>query len=302
MSGRTRGGMLAGVMKTFDAHTHAFPDDLAAHAIARLEADCPWKAIGDGTAGGLLAAMDRAGVARALVCMIATKPSQEENILAFCRRLKSERLLPLASVHPDSENPARRIEQIARAGLRGVKVHPLYQNCAVDDARMDAIYEAAAAHGLLVTVHAGRDVAFGPDDDRAAPRRIADVVRRHPKLTLLATHLGGWQAWDEVEQFLAGPALEAQNLYFELSFCLPCLPPERSRELIRRLGPGRILFGSDWPWADEGEQLAQLRALSLTAAELAAIEHGTADRILGMSGQFQNKPTRRASNGKRPPG
>ena len=267
-------------MTVFDAHTHAFPDDLAAHAIARLEKDCPWKAIGDGTAGGLLAAMDRAGVDRAMVCMIATRPSQEENILAFCGRLQCDRLVPLASVHPDSENPGRRIEQIARAGLRGVKVHPLYQDCAVDEARMDAIYEAAAANGLLVTIHAGRDVAFSPEDDRAAPWRIAQVVRRHPRLTVLATHLGGWQSWDEVEQFLAAPGLPAENLYFELSFCLPCLPAERAAELIRRLGPERILFGSDWPWADQGEQLTQLRALSLAPAELAMIEHGTAERIL----------------------
>ena len=268
-------------MTAFDAHTHAFPDDLAAHAIARLEEDCPWKAIGDGTTAGLLGAMDRAGVGRAFVCMIATKPAQEEKILAFCERLQSDRLLPLASVHPDSESPCRRVEQIAQAGLRGIKVHPLYQNCPVDDVRMDAIYEAAAANGLLVTVHAGHDVAFGPDDDRAAPRRIAQVVGRHPKLTVLATHLGGWQSWDEVEQFLAGPPLAAENLYFELSFCLPCLPAERAVELIRRIGPERILFGSDWPWADQGEQLTQLRALSLTAAERAAIEHGTAEKILG---------------------
>lgn len=268
-------------MPVFDAHTHAFPDDLAAHAIARLEKNCPWKAIGNGTAGGLVEAMDRAGVGRTFVCMIATKPSQEENILAFCERVKSERLLPLASVHPDSENPGRQIERIARAGLRGVKVHPLYQNCAVDDARMDAIYEAAGGNGLLVTVHAGRDVAFGPEDDRASPRRIADVVRRHPRLTLVATHLGGWQAWDEAEQWLAGPACEAPNLYFELSYSLPCLPAERAAELIRRLGAGRIMFGSDWPWADVAGQLELLRVLALTAEERAMIEHGTAERVVG---------------------
>ncbi|MCY2926967.1 MAG: amidohydrolase family protein [Planctomycetota bacterium] len=273
--------MLIGLMKVFDAHTHAFPDDLAGHAIARLEADCPWKAIGDGTAGGLVAAMDRAGVGRALVCMIATKPSQEEKILAFCQRLQSERLLPLASVHPDSERPGRRIEQIARAGLRGIKVHPLYQNCPVDDARMDVIYDAAAASGLLVTVHAGRDVAFGPDDDRAGPWRIANVVRRHPRLTLLAIHLGGWQAWDEVEQWLAGPVCEAANLCFELSFCLPCMPAERAAELIRRLGAGRVMFGSDWPWADIAGQREQLRGLGLTDGEREMIEYGTAERIVG---------------------
>ena len=35
-------------MSIIDAHTHAFPDDLAHRAISSLENDCPWKAIADG--------------------------------------------------------------------------------------------------------------------------------------------------------------------------------------------------------------------------------------------------------------
>jgi predicted TIM-barrel fold metal-dependent hydrolase len=282
-------------MPAFDAHTHAFPDDLAPQAISRLEDGCPWKAVGDGTSAGLLAAMDSAGVHRAFVCMIATKPSQEDNILAFCRRLQSARLLPLASVHPDSPHPAARLRQIADAGLAGIKVHPLYQDCPLDDARMDPIYQAAVDNGLLVTAHAGRDIAFPPDDDRASAPRILRVLARHPRLTFIATHLGGWQAWEDSEQLLADA--DAGNLHFELSFCLPCLPPARAAQLIRRLGPRRVLFGSDWPWADPAAQLAQLRALDLPASDLDLILHANADRVLAGTGlEPPNAPTGKDHN------
>ncbi len=85
-----------------DVHTHAFPDRLAARAIAALEAGAPsCRAFLDGRLASLVASMDRAGIETSVVASIATKPEQFPAILAWSREIASPRIVPFASVHPD---------------------------------------------------------------------------------------------------------------------------------------------------------------------------------------------------------
>lgn len=245
-------------MGAIDIHTHAFPDALAGRAIPFLEAEAFWPAVADGTTTALLAGMDQAGVEVSVICNIATKPSQTQVILDWCREIRSDRIEPLASVHPEDPQAADWIGRIADAGLVGIKLHPMYQSFAVDDERMDAVYAAAAEAGLLVTFHCGRDIAYPPDDDRAAPRRVRNVLDRHPGLTVVATHLGGWRDWDAVEECLLD-----QDVYFETSFTLGHLAAERAADMIRRHRPDRLVFGSDWPWNEQSAEKLRIHSLRL---------------------------------------
>ena len=64
-------------MRFFDVHTHAFPDSLAPKALERLVKMAVWEKVApshDGTLAGLLRSMDRAGIERAVVCSVATRP------------------------------------------------------------------------------------------------------------------------------------------------------------------------------------------------------------------------------------
>jgi hypothetical protein len=251
-------------MAAIDMHTHVFPDDLAPRAIATLEAECPWKAVADGTLSALLESMDASGVDVSVACMIATKPQQVRSIMEWCKQIRSERIEPMPSVHPDTPKAGKWIERIAKAGFAGVKLHPMYQDFAADEERLDAIYDAAAGCGLLVTVHCGRDIAFPPDDDRASPVRLRRVVERFPKLRLLLTHMGGWQMWDEVEQELIG-----RDVYMETSFSMGDrgADSERIAGMIRRHGVERVLLGSDWPWRSQAEEAEHVRRLGVAASD-----------------------------------
>ena len=261
-------------IRAIDTHCHVFPDSLAQRAISTLEESGPWRAVGDGTRAGLLASMDAAGINKAVACMIATRPGQEKSILAFCRQLRSERIVPFASVHPDSPDAGRWIEKIAEAGLGGIKVHPMYQDCPLDDSRMDPIFSAAAANNLLVTIHSGRDIAF-PEDDRASAERIVRVVKRHRKVRFIATHLGGWQSWDQVSRHLLG-----LGMYVECSFSLQFLPVEDARKLIHGFGADRVMLGSDWPWVGQAQTIQELQRLDLCEAEMQAILYQNAAGLL----------------------
>ncbi len=264
-------------MGPIDTHTHAFPDRLAGRAIAALEAGCPWRAVADGTIGQLLESMDAAGVVKAVVCPIATKPDQVESILHWCEDIRSARIIPFPSVHPETPRAGDWVRRIAEAGFKGLKLHPMYQDFAADEQRMDPIYQAAAECKLLVTVHCGRDIAYPPDDDRATPERVGRLVDRFEGLRLLCTHLGGWRMWDEADRHLIG-----KSVYLETSFSLGELGDERASDMIRRHGVEKVFFGTDWPWVSQAEEVEQVRRLDLKKAEVEGILRGNVCRILDL--------------------
>ena len=263
-------------MGRIDVHTHAFPDKLAGRAIETLELKCPWKAVGDGTVDGLVRSMDQADIDISVVCTIATKPDQVKGIFKWCRKIHSDRIEPLASVHPKTKKPAKWLRKFATAGLAGIKLHPMYQEFCLDDPAIDPIYEAAAEHGLIVAAHCGQDIGYPPDDDRAAPKRAARVIDRHPTLKLLCTHMGGWKSWDEVNEHLIG-----RNVYLETSFSLAHMDPERVTSMITRHGPERVMLGSDWPWASQADEIRRLTELGLDDATTQAVLWKNAARLLG---------------------
>jgi hypothetical protein len=265
-------------MAIIDIHTHAFPDSIAARAMASLQEHCPWQAVGDGRVASLLASMDAAGVETALLCTVATKPDQPAGILAWCHKIASSRILPLPSVHPDTPDIDGWVRRFADEGFVGIKLHPQYQGLDADDPQMDAIYASAEQHGLVVQSHCGRDIAFPPDNDQAAPRRFANVLRRHPGLKLVCTHLGGWRMWDEVRAHLLG-----LKLYLETSFSLEELGPPEATAMIRKHGVGRVMFGTDWPWQEQTTALRQLAELDLTPTEMEGLRCDNARVLFGLS-------------------
>ncbi len=261
-----------------DFHAHAFPDELAPRAVGGInaglaEAD---RAVLDGTVGGLLASMDRAGIRRAVLWSVATKPTQAGPIIRWSRQVAGERIIPFASVHPDAPDPAADVAEVAAAGLKGIKLHPMYQGFAADERRAWPIYGAAQEAGLILGFHAGGDLSFPLDDDRASPTRILRVHRAFPRLRIVAAHLGGWQMWDEVARTLAGT-----DVYLETSYTFCSATEEQIERVLERHAPERVLFGSDSPWRDQVEALERTRAAFPDPDLRALVLEGNAERLLG---------------------
>ncbi|HEY6000393.1 MAG TPA: amidohydrolase family protein [bacterium] len=252
-----------------DIHTHAFPDALAPRAIAHLERRANVTAALDGTAGALVASMDRAGIAASVVCAVATAPAQFEPILRWCAAIGSARLLPFPSVHPGARDAAAEAAQVAAGGFRGVKLHPEYQDFFADDPALDPLYRALEERGLVALFHAGHDIGY-PDSDRAAPARLLAVHRAFPRLPIVASHLGGFRRWDEVAAQVVG-----SGLWLDTSYTIGHIPPQLLREILLGHRPDRLLFGSDSPWEDQRSALASVRALDLPPA--------LEERILGIN-------------------
>ena len=263
-----------------DAHTHAFPDDLAARAIAALEAGADWfpcRATYDGTVAGLLASMDRAGIRRSVVANIATRPGQAATIRAWSAAIASDRLVPFASVHPDDPDPDGAVAAAAEAGLRGIKLHPYFMACPADDPRMIRIARAAADAGLVVLCHAGYDLSFARSDV-ASPERVRRLVEAVGGLTLVAAHLGGWECWDQARTHLAG-----RPVYLETSYTLGRCLDGLLAEILSVHPPEYLLFGTDAPWRDQAADVARFLALDIDEGLKRQMLWENGCRLLGLA-------------------
>ena len=258
-----------------DIHTHAFPDHVAVNAIPTLEKEGGINAYLNRTVAALLASMDRAGVEQSVLCSIATRPEHFEPILEWSKAIRSERIEPFPSLHPEDPQLLEHLQMIHDAGFKGVKMHSYYQDYFLDDYRLFELYERMSELGTILVIHAGYDIAF-PRIRKADPQRILDVCRQFPKLKLIATHLGGWDEWADVRALLTG-----EPIYMELSFALDFLDQKRIREIILNHPPEYLLFGTDSPWTDQATTLKMLSRLGLPEELFAQIVRTNARKLLG---------------------
>ncbi len=264
-------------MRAIDFHTHAFPDDLAQKAITALEEHSgDYKAHHNGTIRGLLASMDRAGIEKAVVVSIATKPSQVPRITDWSISIASERIIPFASLHPLYRDFKPELDRIRAAGLKGIKLHPMYQEFTVDDPALFPLYRAVAERGLIALFHAGNDIAF-PVTGQASPRRFRRLLEEIPEFQIVVSHLGGWTDWDEVEEELLG-----RPVYLETSFGIYEAQPEQFRRILDSHPPDYFLFGTDSPWLDQAKELAAWKALPISEERKEKIFHLNAERLLDL--------------------
>jgi Predicted metal-dependent hydrolase of the TIM-barrel fold len=263
-------------MQIIDFHTHAFPDEIAEKAMQKLQEECIVKACLNGTLNDLLKSMDKNGIAKSVLCNIATRPEQFNSILKWSKKIRSERIIPLPSVHPEDKELKKNLKIVKEEGFPGIKMHPFYQNFSIDDEKAMPIYESLIENDLLIVMHCGYDISF-PDWDIASPRRIINVINKFPELKFISTHLGAWKQWDDVEKLMIG-----KNIFMEISFSFGWMPDEKIKELLLKHPSDYILFGTDSPWADHGSEIKNIKKLGLPEELKEKIFYLNAEKLLGI--------------------
>jgi predicted TIM-barrel fold metal-dependent hydrolase len=264
-------------MNVIDFHTHIFPDSLAERALAALSDNN--KGVMPKTNGkslDLLDSMKKYGVTRSVLLPIATKLVQVRSINKSCALLKNPGFIPFGTLHPDQTDFVSEIEFLKSLQVKGIKFHPEYQNFYIDDPRYFPIYEALQSSGLITVFHAGKDP--GPFTcDHALPVAIKTIHTQFPSLTIVAAHMGGWQVWQDVSNVLAG-----LPIYFDTAAVRGFLPDSEFVALAKKHGIDRILFGSDSPWYDQGQDIAWIQSLPLSQEEKSMILFENGANLLGL--------------------
>ncbi len=265
-------------MKIFDMHTHCFPDTLAPKALPHLAKVSNSPYYGNGTYRDLCEKVKSSGGSGAMLLHIATKPSQMTSVNNFAAACQKGNFYSFGSVFPTAENAVEELHRIKELGLKGVKLHPDYQDFFVNDPAVFPVYEAAADLQLPVAFHAGRD-PYSPDTVHCTPAMLAEISSRFPTLTIIAAHMGGMEMPDEVERYL----LDCGNVYFDTAFATRTLDADRCGTLIRRHGIEKVFFATDFPWSTIEKETELLQKCGFSDEELEMIYYKNAERVFGIT-------------------
>ena len=275
-----------------DFHNHFYPDKIAEKAIEKLTDVADIVAYTDGTLKGLSDDLKNSGYDLGIVLPVATAPKQVEHINTNAAVIPSlyPNIISFGAMHPDYENYKDEIFRLKELGIKGIKLHPDYQNTFFDDPKIINILDEAFKQDMIVVVHAGLDIGL-PEPVHTGIEQMLNVINhfgnRASKLVL--AHTGGWAMWDEVLEKIAG-----KNVYMDISFSLGSTKRKSNGEelklidddmlikIVRKHGVDKILFGTDSPWGDHKMMLDKFMTLPFTKEEQDKILYQNAVKLLGI--------------------
>ena len=283
-----------------DAHVHLYPPEVNADPAgwAQRSGESHWAVLATRvrrngrpvqafpSVDELLKALDEAEVDRAVLqgwyWQHAETCVRQNSFYAECVRQHPDRLAAAVTVFPPAGDGHVRteLERAREAGFQGIgELSPHSQGYAIDHSAFSEMVRVAGDWRWPVNLH-----VTAPDArpyPGMVPTPLADfaaLAGRFPQTVLVLAHLGG------IEQDANGGVLEKPNIYFDSA----AAPLSYDASIWRRMPPGRVLFGSDfplnlYPGLDERPNLrrfvAGVRADSgLPPTELAAVLGGTAKR------------------------
>lgn len=229
-----------------DAHVH-LGRDRDGHAL-------------DGAA--LVADLDRWGLAAA-VCFPADEPGDDGQfrdanaVVAATAATAPGRIVPFCRVDPSRPGAAAAMDRAARAGARGLKLHPVAQRLRPESPDVVAAVRDATTRGWPVTIHAG----YGA---RALAGPIAALLDAVPEARMVLAHAGRGDA-----RALCARIDEWPGVLFDTSLAALA-------DLVS-LPPSRLVFGSDRPYGEHATALSLVAA----AARVGAWDAETRAGVMG---------------------
>ena len=250
----------------------------------------------DPTGTRILSDMDAAGVDRSVILPMdhgydigePDVPMLRQNELTRDLRDRSDdRLLWFFGIDPRRAGAAAAFEDALSAGAKGLKLYPPAGFYPYDPA-CKPLFEVAVEHDVPVIAHCGP--ASPPLLSRYAhPLHWDEVAAAFPTLQIVLGHGGKIEAWAREAVAIA---IFKPNIHIEISLWDGWLPrPELDGFLDfmrQRLGPDRILWGTDRFGMNEAERMTSWRMeietlsdrVAFSDEDVALLMGGNAARLL----------------------
>lgn len=232
-----------------------------------------------GTVEGLLASMNRHGIAQSVLIGARGAASNAWLLGEACRQ-GAGRLVPVATLPelPADAKPSEWLsayEALARDGARGFKIHSNWDGIDATHPAIAALFEVAQAHRLFVILHTGCFHVLGYKRTSAVDvssfRRFFDAF---PAVRVCLAHMGRDQpehVWASMKRY--------EQLYADTSW----QTEESIAHAIATVGSDRLMLGSDWPLLHlelQGDAIARAKAAAKGGA-LEDLFERSARRFLG---------------------
>jgi uncharacterized protein len=225
------------------------------------------------TEADLVQSMEANGVELSLVMPHAVSDdprAEHDHVADLCARHPSRfrgivNLTPLWTEEAYRREAERCVRELKFVAL---KLNPLQHLTSPAMANADKVFRVANELGVPVIVHTGLGAPW------ALPALCIPPARKYPDLPIVLAH-AGYAVYTAEAQVAAS---ECKNIFLEPSWC----PVGEVEHLVRSLGAGRVLFGSDLP-ENVPVELAKYRAARITAAEREMVLAGTAERLFKLN-------------------
>jgi predicted TIM-barrel fold metal-dependent hydrolase len=182
---------------------------------------------------------------------------------------------------PGEDGAAHLRDMVDNEGARGLKLHGPVHGVAMGDERLGPSYQVCRDAGLPVIGHSGPDRGGRGVAD---PRAFAAALEAFPEVTFVLAHMGG-ATWSQALEIAETHA----NAYFDCCEIIEWTHSENGPsdaqlgQLIKDIGPERVMMGSDFPWYDLDHTVDRVMELPvLSNEEKHGILGANAVRILGL--------------------
>jgi predicted TIM-barrel fold metal-dependent hydrolase len=247
-----------------------------------------------GQPGDAMEAMSAAGVSYAVVTNMLDDPTLYADpgaeLVAYNEWLcdlagRHPQFIPCLGVDPASLPAPELVEHVRDMARNrraaGIKLHPPVHRIDLSDESFWPVFEACQELDLRVVSHSGPSQS---GQQYGEPNAFRPVLDAFPGLRLVLAHLGG-AAWQQVPSL----ADAYPGVYFDCCEIIEWLgasrapTPRQFVDLIRGIGMGRVMMGSDFPWYDMARTVDLVGGLpDLSDAERAALKGDNAARFFDL--------------------
>jgi len=260
-----------------DFHVHMFPDKIASGAVNTLSERAKIPAYTNGTLSDTLLKMEDANIDIAVVQSIATNPKQTKNVNNFAMEInENEHIVAFGSIHPDDTNYKSELDRLADNGIKGIKLHPDYQDFFIDEARMQPIYEYILKKGFVLLFHAGLDAGL-PEPIHATPEGILNVLPMFNGEKVCMAHMGGYDMHEKLMESIMG-----KDIYIDTSCIAEFEGMEKFEERVKAHRRDRVLFATDTPWNEFKNAVKNINLLDIDDEYKQMIFSGNAKKLLNI--------------------
>ncbi len=227
------------------------------------------------TVEGTIAAMDRAGVDRALAYSphAALYDSREGNDLLLEAIDGEPRIVPQFVGNPTWDDLDEFADRAAELGVRSIRLFPVLHNYPLKAWVIEDWMAWLADERIPVWLPVDAEAPWLKDSE-IDPRDFHDVALEFPDVNFVLSEV----RYNDMPWALV-MLRRLPNLYIEISRSVHTGGIE---ELLDAVGGQRVLFGSRFPDSEIPLQLYALHRAGLTDSVLRGICAGNLDRLLGM--------------------
>jgi predicted TIM-barrel fold metal-dependent hydrolase len=209
------------------------------------------------------------GVQACLLLPIASVSAVSETNDQFQKMVEGEPdLYTAGAIHPSAANLDEELEKLGNLGIRALKLSSFTQKFDLDSEENQRLFQKLADHNVhnshqffvvLDTFYQADRFFNASRKFVTTPEKLNRLADRFPDVNIVGAHMGGLAApFREIEKYLT----PRENLYLDTSNAAHMFSREEFIRLMTIHGPDHILFGTDWPWFSQKDEISFIRGLS----------------------------------------